>query len=38
MAESPDVEVPPVSAKFRRYALGLLLAIYTLNFLDRQIT
>jgi MFS family permease len=37
MAESPDVEVPPVSAKFRRYALGLLLAIYTLNFLDRQI-
>lgn len=26
-----------VSAPYRRYAIGLLLAIYTLNFLDRQI-
>ena len=29
--------VPLVSAGFRRYALVLLLAVYTVNFLDRQI-
>ncbi|MFZ5668955.1 MAG: spinster family MFS transporter [Pseudomonadota bacterium] len=29
--------VPPVSDAYRRYALGLLLVIYTLNFLDRQV-
>jgi len=29
--------VPLVSASFRRYALVLLLAVYTVNFLDRQI-
>ena len=27
----------PVSASYGRYALGLLVAIYTVNFLDRQI-
>ena len=27
----------PVSPAYRRYALGVLLAIYTLNFLDRQV-
>lgn len=27
----------PVPASYRRYALGLLVAIYTVNFLDRQI-
>lgn len=29
--------IQPLSAGFRRYALGMLLVIYTLNFLDRQI-
>ncbi|HRD27314.1 MAG TPA: MFS transporter [Caulobacter sp.] len=29
--------VPLVSVAYRRYALGLLLVIYTLNFLDRQV-
>lgn len=29
--------VPPLSEGFRRYALILLLAVYTVNFLDRQI-
>ena len=29
--------VRPVSKAYQRYALGLLLAIYTLNFLDRQV-
>ena len=32
-----DPAVPLVSAGYRRYALGLLLVIYTLNFLDRQV-
>jgi MFS family permease len=35
-AEDPPA-IAPVSAGYRRYALGLLLVIYTLNFLDRQI-
>lgn len=34
-AEVPDHE--PLSPAYRRYALGVLLAIYTLNFLDRQV-
>lgn len=29
--------IEPVSAGYRKYALGLLLVIYTLNFLDRQV-
>ncbi|MDZ4369003.1 MAG: MFS transporter, partial [Afipia sp.] len=29
--------VPLVSDAYRKYALGLLLVIYTLNFLDRQV-
>jgi MFS family permease len=33
--ETPDHE--PLSPAYRRYALGVLLAIYTLNFLDRQV-
>jgi MFS family permease len=43
-AETPGVAVPhapggvnPVSTGYRRYALSLLLVIYTLNFLDRQV-
>jgi MFS family permease len=43
-AEAPGSAVPPaaggvnpVSAGYRRYALSLLLLIYTLNFLDRQV-
>jgi MFS family permease len=36
-AEAAPVLIPPVSAGYRRYALILLLAIYTLNFLDRQV-
>jgi MFS family permease len=34
---SPASSPPAVSDGYRRYALGLLLVIYTLNFLDRQI-
>jgi MFS family permease len=34
-AEALDHE--PLSPAYRRYALGVLLAIYTLNFLDRQV-
>lgn len=30
-------EVEPVSPGYRRYALALLLVVYTLNFLDRQV-
>jgi len=33
----PDHGVEPVSPGYRRYALALLLVIYTLNFLDRQV-
>lgn len=38
-APEPDAEhrVRPVSKAYQGYALGLLLAIYTLNFLDRQV-
>jgi MFS family permease len=31
------VETPPVSAAYRRYALWVLLLIYVVNFLDRQV-
>ena len=34
---APEPAVPLVSDAYRRYALGLLLVIYTLNFLDRQV-
>ena len=39
MAEAaiPSPVINPVSAAYRRYALWVLLIIYTLNFLDRQI-
>jgi len=33
----PGVVITPVSDPYRRYAMWLLLVIYTLNFLDRQI-
>lgn len=33
----PGVTITPVSDPYRRYAMWLLLVIYTLNFLDRQI-
>ncbi len=35
--ESSGPAVPLVSNAYRKYALGLLLVIYTLNFLDRQV-
>jgi len=35
--ESPPDAIPLVSDGYRRYALTLLLVIYTLNFLDRQV-
>jgi hypothetical protein len=28
---------PPISESYARYALGLLVLVYVLNFLDRQI-
>lgn len=34
---APSHDVEPVSPGYRRYALVLLLVIYTLNFLDRQV-
>jgi predicted MFS family arabinose efflux permease len=40
IAVDTDVGAPPsevVSKSFRRYALALLVAIYTVNFLDRQV-
>jgi MFS family permease len=37
LAEGAPAAVEPVSAGYRRYALILLLVIYTLNFLDRQV-
>ena len=39
MAEAaiPSPVINPVSAAYRRYALWVLLIIYTLNFLDRQV-
>lgn len=42
MGEQPTVEATaapssPVSISYRRYALALLVAIYTVNFLDRQV-
>lgn len=39
MAETaiPSPVINPVSAAYRRYALWVLLIIYTLNFLDRQV-
>jgi MFS family permease len=36
-AAPPEPRFAPVSAAYGRYALGLLVAIYTVNFLDRQI-
>jgi MFS family permease len=33
----PHAAVPPVSATYRRYALWLLLLIYVVNFIDRQV-
>jgi len=33
----PTATAAPVTASYRRYALSVLLVIYTLNFLDRQI-
>lgn len=35
--DSPPATAPPVSVSYRRYALALLVAIYTVNFLDRQV-
>lgn len=36
--ETPvHAELPPVSAAYRRYALWLLLLIYVVNFIDRQV-
>src|ERR1041384_3123396 len=39
MAETatPSPVIAPVSTAYRRYALWVLLIIYTLNFLDRQV-
>src|SRR3990172_8072600 len=34
---SPGSEPAPISPAYRRYALGLLLAVYVSNFIDRQI-
>jgi len=34
---SPDGAHAPVSVGYRRYAMGLLLGIYVINFLDRQV-
>lgn len=36
-APSMPASAPAVSAGYRRYAMGLLLVIYILNFLDRQV-
>jgi MFS family permease len=32
-----DSSIPPASPAFRRYAVGLLLAVFILNFFDRQV-
>jgi len=37
MATTPSPVINPVSTGYRRYALWVLLIIYTLNFLDRQV-
>jgi MFS family permease len=37
MTEQKDDSTATVSNNYRRYAMGLLLVIYTLNFVDRQI-
>ncbi|MCW5725617.1 MAG: MFS transporter [Maricaulaceae bacterium] len=40
MSDAPVTDQPaarPLSGAYRKYALGMLLVIYTLNFLDRQI-
>ncbi len=37
MTDSSESVPASVNARYRRYALGVLLVIYTLNFLDRQI-
>jgi len=37
MAATPSPVINPVSTGYRRYALWVLLIIYTLNFLDRQV-
>ena len=34
---TPSPVINPVSSGYRRYALWVLLIIYTLNFLDRQV-
>ena len=34
---TPSPVIAPVSTAYRRYALWVLLIIYTLNFLDRQV-
>jgi MFS family permease len=36
-ASPPLAAAPPFSASYTRYAMGLLLAIYIVNFLDRQV-
>lgn len=36
-AATPSLVIAPVSTGYRRYALWVLLIIYTLNFLDRQV-
>lgn len=37
MSSSSAVPTPPVSSAYRRYVLGLLLVVYVVNFVDRQI-
>ena len=36
-ADPIDLTVAPVSAAYRQYAVWLLLLIYVVNFLDRQV-
>jgi predicted MFS family arabinose efflux permease len=36
-AAAIEIVIPPASLAFRRYAVGLLLAIFILNFFDRQV-
>ena len=36
-SEEPSVETPPFSPAYTRYALWLLMLVYVVNFLDRQV-